>query len=262
MTASHTDDVLVTHTGMVLWITFNRPSSLNAFSSDMLAGIATAIDHGAEDTDIRAIVLTGTGKSFSAGADLEGDVAPHEEPDLEVIDAANRVTLALREAPKPVVAAVNGLAAGVACSFAVAADLVIAAESAYFLLAFAKVGLMPDGGATALIPAAIGHARASRMAMLAEPLPASRALEWGLVSAVVADDTFEDEVTKTVERLADGPTAAYAQTKRAFNVSTLGSLPQALAIEREGQAGLLRATDFVEGVAAFRERRSPRFTDT
>lgn len=262
MTESHTGDVLVTHIGMSLWITFNRASSLNAFSRGMLTEIAMAIDRGAEDTEVRVIVLTGAGNSFSAGADLEGDVAPHEEPDLEVIDAANWVTLSLREVPKPVVAAVNGPAAGVGCSFAAAADLIIAAESAYFLLAFANVGLMPDGGATALIPAAIGHARAIRMAMLAEPLPASRALDWGLISGVVADDTFEDEVTKTVERLANGPTAAYAQTKHAFNVSTLGSLSQALATEREGQSALLRATDFVEGVEAFRERRSPRFTNT
>lgn len=262
MTASHTDDVLVTHIGTALWITFNRPSSLNAFSSDMLTEIATAIDYGAGDAGVRAIVLTGAGKSFSAGADLEGDGEPHEKPDPKVIDAANRVTLGLREAPKPIVAAVNGPAAGVGCSFAAAADVVIAAESAYFLLAFANVGLMPDGGATALIPAAIGHARASRMAMLAEPLPASRALDWGLVSAVVADDSFEDEVAETVERLANGPTAAYAQTKRAFNISALGSLSQVLATEREGQSTLLRATDFVEGVAAFREQRPPRFTDT
>ncbi|MBK1782754.1 enoyl-CoA hydratase-related protein [Prauserella cavernicola] len=251
------EDVLVERTGAVLRITINRPASLNAVTADMLTVAAEAVEAAGRDTGVRVIVLTGAGRAFSSGADLTGTgqgTAPGA-----TLDAANRLTTALRTVPKPVLAAVNGLAAGVGCSFALAADLTVARESAFFLLAFANAGLMPDGGATALLPAAIGHARAARMAMLAERIPAPQAAEWGLIAFAVPDDEFDDQVQRLTTRLAEGPTAAFAQTKHAFNTTVLDRLPQALEAEREGQNALFHSADFAEGVTAFRTKRPPAF---
>lgn len=250
-------DVLIEQADNILRITLNKPDALNALTTAMLTRIAEAVEASANDSEVRAVLLTGAGKGFSSGADLTA-VA---DSGLEgTIDSANRLIRALREVPKPVLAAVNGPAAGVGCSLALAADLTVARESAYFLLAFANVGLMPDGGATAFIPAAIGRARAARMAMLAERIPAPLALEWGLISHSVADDQFDSEVEQLVTRLATGPTTAYAQTKHAFNATALAQLEQALEIERAGQTALFRTTDFLEGVTAFQNKRTPHFT--
>jgi enoyl-CoA hydratase/carnithine racemase len=252
-------DILVDRAGTVLRITFNRPASLNAFSTEMLDRAAEAVESSGSDAAVRLVVLTGNGRAFSAGADLASEEADGL-PGVDTIDAANRLTRAIREVPKPVLAAVNGPAVGVGCSFALAADITVSKESAYFLLAFANVGLMPDGGATALIPATAGRARAARMAFLAERIPAPLALDWGLITHVVADDAFDAEVEQLTTRLANGPTEAYARTKRAFNATALAALPQALDIEREGQSALFGTDDFAEGVGAFRGKRTPRFT--
>jgi enoyl-CoA hydratase/carnithine racemase len=262
MPTQHDDDVLVAQTGAVLRVTFNRPETLNALTMPMLVTAARAIERGGTDPGVRAIVLGGVGRAFSSGADLaaNGGTGEGESPDPVIIDVANRLTMAVRRAPKPVIAAVNGPAVGVGCSFAIAADFTVAKESAYFLLAFANAGLMPDGGATALIPAAIGRARAARMAMLAERIPAPLAVEWGLIAAAFPDDAFDAEVDRLATRLAQGPTAAYAKTKQAFNATVLARLPQALEAEREGQSALFETADFAEGVAAFRHKRAPEFS--
>jgi len=254
-----TDSVLVERTGTTLRITINRPDRLNALSTEMLNRTAGAVESAGDDAGVRVVVLTGAGRAFSSGADL-ADPSLDGVPDAGTIDGANRLTRALRQVPKPVLAAVNGPAVGVGCSIALAADLTVARESAYFLLAFANVGLMPDGGATALIPAAIGRARATRMAMLAERIPAAQALGWGLISHTVPDGDFDDEVAKLTTRLANGPTAAFAETKRALNASVLAHLDNALALEREGQTRMFATSDFAEGVAAFRGKRTPAFS--
>ncbi|MBV7696252.1 enoyl-CoA hydratase [Streptomyces sp. TRM70350] len=270
--------LLVDDADGVLRVVFNRPQRLNALTAAVLRAAADTVEEAAADARVRVITLTGTGRAFCTGADLTdagGDIAPVDgsqagEPGARRygahgtaesgIDAANRLIRAITDVPKPVVAVVNGPAAGVGCSIATACDLIWAAESAYFLLAFANVGLMPDGGATATIPAAIGRARAARMALLAERVPAQRAFHWGLISAVVPDDQLAAEADKVVAALATGPTAAYAETKRALRASALAGLDHALSQERAGQLRLFRGADFAEGVRAFQEHRTPRFT--
>lgn len=253
-----TTPILIERVGSALRITFNQPDRLNALTTEMLTQVADTVEAAGADADIRVIVLTGSGRAFCAGADLSDGTAGG--PDTSTIDAANRLTAALRQVPKPVVAAVNGAAVGVGCSLALAGDLTIARESAYFMLAFANIGLMPDGGATALIPAAIGQARASRMALLAERIAAPLAAEWGLISHVVPDEDFDAEIDRLTLRLAEGPTAAFAETKRALNAASLGGLEQALATERAGQTRLFATGDFAEGVEAFRDKRRPSFS--
>ncbi|MQY31858.1 enoyl-CoA hydratase [Nocardia aurantia] len=241
-----------------LRITFDRPTSLNALTGEMLGEVSELVEKSAHDDDIRVIVLTGAGRAFSSGADI-GEVNADREVGPETLDNANRLIRAIRRVPKPVVAAVNGPAAGVACSIALAADLTVAAESAYFLLAFAGIGLMPDGGATALVPAAVGRARAVRMAMLGERIDARTAEEWGMISLAVPADQFVTTVNDLTAKLATGPTAAYAETKRAFNATALAQLETALDVERAGQTALFATADFAEGTAAFAAKRRPRF---
>jgi enoyl-CoA hydratase len=202
------------------------------------------------------IVLTGAGRAFSSGADVGADGAP---PGLDTLDAANRLALSIAGSPIIVIAAVNGIAAGVGCSIALAADLTIAKESAAFMLAFTKIGLMPDGGASLLVTAAVGRARAARMALLAEKVPAPMALEWGLIAGVTADDDFEAEVGRVADRLAAGPPLAYAATKKVLNQAGLALLGEILQAERDGQGPLLQSADFAEGMAAFQEKRPAVF---
>ncbi|MGZ5405906.1 MAG: enoyl-CoA hydratase-related protein [Nocardioides sp.] len=241
-----------------LWLTLNRPEVHNALSDSMADDLAAAIEQATADDDVRVVVMTGAGGAFSAGADISGPQA-HEHFDESTLDRANRIIRAITSLDKPVLAAVNGVAAGVGCSAALAADIVVARESASFLLAFARIGLMPDGGSTVTVAASIGRARAMRMALLAEPLGAREAYDAGLIAAVVADDEFDDEVARVVRRLAGGPPLAIAATKKAINAATLTELDAALERERTGQTVLLRTADLAEGMAAFGEKRRPVF---
>ena len=241
-----------------LWLTLNRPHVFNALSAEMADELATLIEDATARDDVRVVVVTGTGATFSTGADISG-VDAHEHFDVSALDRANRIIRAITTLDRPVVAAVNGIAAGVGCSTALAADLVVAAESASFLLAFARIGLMPDGGATATVAASIGRARAMRMALLADPLPAREAYDAGLVTHVASDEEFPALVESIVRRLAVGPPLAFAATKKAINAATLDSLEGALERERTGQTVLLRTADVAEGMRAFGERRRPAF---
>jgi enoyl-CoA hydratase len=245
--------------GAVLRVALDHPATLNALTTEMLTDLAVFVEGLARDDTVRVVVLTGAGKAFCSGAAL-GDVGSDGGPDSSTVRAAERVVLAVRELGKPVVAAVNGVAAGAGCSLALACDLIIAKRSASFLLAFANVGLMPDGGATALVPAAVGRARAMRMAMLAERVTADTAAEWGLITSVVDDGAFDGAVAELVARLAAGPPLAYARLKHAINEAALDQLTAALDREFVGQDALLASKDFAEGVRAFRGRRAPRFT--
>ncbi|HEU4512958.1 MAG TPA: enoyl-CoA hydratase-related protein [Nocardioidaceae bacterium] len=253
-----TEGLRITTEAGVLRVTMDRPGHLNALTGDMADRLAEEIERGGVAEDVRVILLAGTGPAFSAGADLSGDDA-HENFDVTSLDRANRIIRAITGAPKPVVAAVNGVAAGVGCSAAVACDLVVAAESASFLLAFSRIGLMPDGGATATVAASVGRARAMRMALLAEAIPAREAYDAGLVSHVTADDDFTETVEAVVGRLAAGPPLAFAATKKAINGATLHRLEEALERERHGQTVLLRTDDAAEGMRAFAHKRRPVF---
>lgn len=241
-----------------LWLTMNRPEVLNAMSPEMSDGVASYAEKAVSDDEVRVVVLTGAGDAFSAGADISGEDA-HANFDVRALDMANRIIRSIVNLDKPVVAAVNGVAAGIACSAALAADIVVAKDSATFLLAFSRIGLMPDGGATATVAASIGRARAMRMALLAEPLTAHEAYDAGLVTHVAAADEYDDLVATIVRRLASGPPLGYAATKRAVNTATLAHLDDALERERTGQTVLLRTADVAEGMRAFSERRRPVF---
>ena len=251
-------DLEINAEGGALWVTLNRPEVFNALTESMADDLAAVIERATADDDVRVVVLTGAGDAFSAGADISGTDA-HEHFDVTTLDRANRIIRAITTLDKPVVAAVNGIAAGVGCSAALAADLAVARESASFLLAFARIGLMPDGGSTATVAASIGRARAMRMALLAEPLGAREAYDAGLIAEVVPDDEFDDAVARVVRRLAKGPPLAFAATKKAINAATLTELDAALERERTGQTVLLRTADVAEGMRAFGEQRRPTF---
>jgi enoyl-CoA hydratase len=254
-----TDDLLVElREGGALWLTFNRPEVLNAFSGELSVALAERLEGAASDEAVRLVVLTGAGEAFSAGADISGADAV-ERFDVRALDAANRIIRAVTGCPKPVVAAVNGVAAGVGCSTALAADLVVAAESASFLLAFARIGLMPDGGTSATVAAAVGRPRAMRMALLGEPLTGREAYDAGLVSHLAPDAELPGLVDSVVRRLSRGAPLAQAATKKAVNAATLDQLEPALERERTGQTILLRTADAAEGMRAFAEGRRADF---
>ena len=244
-------------------IEINRPDSLNAVTADVLEDMADVVEDAGKDPDVRLIVLSGAGRAFCSGADIgsSGELSDNDGP-AATLDGANRLVAAIRDVPRPVVSVVQGPCAGVGVSIAVSADLVLASSKAFFMLAFTKIGLMPDGGATALVAASAGRAKAMRMALLAERLTAEEAAAAGLVSHVFDADTFDADVDAVVATLRTGPMVGYARTKHAINAATLGSLDAAFALEREGQLGLLAAPDFAEGTAAFNEKRSPSFGDT
>jgi enoyl-CoA hydratase len=246
----------------VLSVTIDRPESLNSLTLPVLAGLADAMEQAANDPRVKVVRLGGAGRGFCSGAGMSADDRAGDDHGDQLILAANRVVRAVTTMAQPVVAVVQGPAAGVGVSLALACDLVLASDKAFFMLAFTKIGLMPDGGASALIAAAIGRIGAMRMALLAERLPAADALAHGLVTAVYPADDFETEVDKVVSGLLTGPAVAFAKTKQAINAATLSELEGALQRELEGQSVLLRSHDFHEGATAFQQRRTPNFTDS
>jgi 2-(1,2-epoxy-1,2-dihydrophenyl)acetyl-CoA isomerase len=261
--ASH-ETIDLTTEGPAARILLNRPDALNAWNGQFGEDLLDAVTSVAENEAVRAVLITGAGRGFSSGADLkeqrtEGDGGA---PDLSarLKEIYHPIITGLREMPKPVIAAVNGPAVGIGCSLALAADLIVAAESAYFLLAFVNIGLVPDGGSTAFLPARVGYGRAAEMAMLGERVPARQALDWGLVNRVVTDDELEAASGELLDRLANGPTRSYAGAKRLLNRRMYADLAGQLDAEAETQKAQGDSKDFVEGVLAFVEKRPPRFT--
>jgi enoyl-CoA hydratase len=272
-TMSSSDErVLVSSAHGIRTVTLNVPDKLNAVDAAMLTSFAEAVEGAAADGE-RVVVLRGAGRGFCSGADLTGRSAESDsharrdtgggsgEVDISTLTEGNRVVRAITTTPVVVVSVVQGPCAGIGVPIALAADLVIASTEAFFQLAFTRIGLMPDGGATALVAASIGRARALRMALLAERVPAVDALALGLLTEVVGAEELDGRVTEVVGALVQGPAVAYARTKEAVNLATLGELEGAFTREEQGQTGLITAPDFAEGVAAFTGKRAPAFTD-
>lgn len=256
-----TPEVLAEQAGNALRLTVDRPERLNALTLEVVDELISQVERGHHDPAVRAITITGAGRAFCAGADLDpANLGDLTLPDLSLVDAANRLVLTMRAAPKPVIALVNGPAVGVGSSLAMAADLVFASSAAYLKLGFEAIGLMPDGGGTALLPAAVGRSRALNLALLGDRISADQALEWGIFARVFTAEEFEAGTEALVARLADGPTRSYAATKLAINEATLPALTSALDLERAHQRALLASDDFAEGAAAFNDKRSPVFT--
>ncbi|MGQ7935410.1 enoyl-CoA hydratase-related protein [Paraburkholderia sp. D1E] len=246
-----TQHVLINNSDGVLSIKWNRPDRLNAFDASMLEDAAQAIND--VPNDVRAIVISGEGRAFSAGGDFKSGIT------IETVDSGHRLVRAIVRSRVPVISGVNGPAAGMACSIAVAADIALARRSAYFLLAFVNIGMMPDGGATELIGASIGRARANSMAMLGNRLSADDAMEAGLIYRSVADEAYDAELAALVQKVKNGPTKAFTAMKGAISATTLTHLDEALDRERAGQVPLFETEDAKEGALAFREKREPVF---
>jgi 2-(1,2-epoxy-1,2-dihydrophenyl)acetyl-CoA isomerase len=242
----------------VATIALNRPDSLNALNAAMLDEIRAAVE-SLPDSGARALLLTGEGRGFSSGADLASGGGLPEDVGAALEAHFNPLIEALFACPLPVVAAVNGPCAGAGCSLALAADLVIAGRSAYFLQAFINIGLIPDAGATWLLPRLAGRARAMEMMMLGERIPAEKAADWGLISRVVEDADLAAEAMALTERLARGPTVAYGLLRRLARNAEQSALTEALAAERVAQREAGRTQDFKAAVLAFLQKQEPKF---
>jgi 2-(1,2-epoxy-1,2-dihydrophenyl)acetyl-CoA isomerase len=244
-------------------ITLNRPARLNAFTIPMHQVLANEVADAERDTSCRALLITGAGRAFSTGQDLNeritaaGDVVV---PGEALEKYYNPLVLKLRALPFPVVAAVNGVCAGASCNIALGCDIVLAARSASFLQPFARLGIIPDAGGTWLLPRLIGQARARALALLAEPLPAEKAEQWGLIWKVVDDDALMSEAENLCAYFAAGPTYGYAQIKRAFDAAEDNDLATQLDLERKLQREAGSHPDYAEGVRAFLAKRKPVFT--
>jgi 2-(1,2-epoxy-1,2-dihydrophenyl)acetyl-CoA isomerase len=252
--------------GGVLTLMLNRPQRLNAMSDALIGAMNHELARARDDGDIRAVLLTGIGRGFCAGADLSGggtvDATTNAPPDLGAgMDRLfNPMIRAMRALPKPIVAAVNGVAAGGGANLALACDIVVAARSARFDQAFVRISLMPDLGGTYFLPNTVGDARARGLAMLGSSVPAEEAERMGMIWQTVDDAALMAEATRLARRLAAGPTLSYAAIKKAMNAAATNSLDQQLDLERDSQRDLGRSADFKEGVMAFLAKRPAQFT--
>jgi len=254
--------ILVSQDAGVLTLTLNRPEKLNAFNPEMHQLLRGAIERAADDAAIRCVLLTGAGRGFCAGQDLsERDVGGAAPIDLSVSIGShyNPLIRRLRALPKPVVCAVNGVAAGAGANIALACDLVLAARSASFVQSFSKIGLVPDSGGTWFLPRLVGKARAMGLALLGEKLSAEEAERWGLIWKVLDDGELMPQASALAQDLARGPTKGYALLKKALNASAGNSLEAQLDLERDLQREAGASDDYREGVTAFKEKRRPEF---
>lgn len=245
------------------YLTFNRPKALNSFNVDMHREVAKVLNLWTKNPDVRCVVISGEGRGFCAGQDL-GDrvVDPNAEaPDLgySIETYYNPLIKTIVNMPKPVICAVNGVAAGAGANIALACDLVIAAKSANFVQAFCRLGLVPDSAGTWFLPRAVGHARAMGLALLGDKLPAETAKEWGMIWDVVEDAELKTKVTEIAERLAKQPTFGLSLIKKAIHQSSNNTFEEQMLLERDLQRIAGRSEDYREGVQAFMNKREPNF---
>ena len=258
------DLVLVSQRQAYRVLTLNRPDKLNAFTEDLHKALRAAFDAAEADKNCRALILTGAGRAFCAGQDLTDRLVTFkagETPNIEKTLGAyyNPLIRRIRSFPMPVIAAVNGIAAGAGANVALACDIVLAAKSAKFLQAFARIGLMPDAGGSWILPRLVGPARARGLAMLAEPINAEDAQSWGLIWKAVEDSALLSEAETMAQKFAGMSTGALATIKRAFDAGETNTLDAQLDLERDLQQGLASAPDYAEGVTAFFEKRPAKF---
>jgi 2-(1,2-epoxy-1,2-dihydrophenyl)acetyl-CoA isomerase len=260
---TQSDTVLATLADGVLTLTLNRPDKLNSFNEEMHLALRAGFQRAHDDAEVRAVLLTGAGRGFCAGQDL-GNRDPRKggpAPDLGyTLDTFYNPNLRLiRSLEKPVICAVNGVAAGAGANIAFACDIVLAAKSAKFIQAFAKIGLVPDAGGTWSLTRLLGEARAKALALTAEPLMAEKAADWGLIWKAVEDADLLAEATALAQSLAVGPTLGLGMTKRLIQAAGSNSLDEQLDMERDCQQIAGRSADYAEGVTAFLEKRKPEF---
>jgi len=252
------DSVLLERRDAIARVTLNRPEVLNSFNDPMFARCLAVLDEVAGDRAIRAVYLTGAGRGFCAGQDISAGV-PSGPFGAHLEKHWNRIVSSFRQLEKPIVCAVNGVAAGAGANLAFACDFVVAAEEASFIQAFINIGLVADTGGTSTLPRLVGLPRATELLMLGDKLPAKQAYEWGLIHRVVPLASLEGVAWALAERLAAMPTLALGLTKRLLNASFTNSLSGQLALEAEMQTIAGQSRDHAEGVAAFREKRKPLF---
>lgn len=258
---AETDTVLSALDGGVLRLTLNRVEKLNAFNEEMHIALRAGFERAHADDGVRAVLLTGAGRGFCSGQDLSDRHPGNGARDLgHMIETYyNPLLRQIRRLEKPVICAVNGVAAGAGANIAFACDITLAARSVRFIQAFAKIGLVPDSGGTWSLPRLVGEARAKALALFADPLAAETAADWGLIWRVVDDDRLMDEATAIANRLAAGPTKGLGMTKRAIQAAAGNSLDQQLDLERDLQREAGLSADYAEGVSAFLEKRKPEF---
>ncbi|HEY1457001.1 MAG TPA: enoyl-CoA hydratase-related protein [Solirubrobacteraceae bacterium] len=247
-------------------IELNRPQALNAWNQQLGIDLLAALRTLGDDDSVRAVLITGAGRAFSSGADLKdssgGETTDDGRPDVykTLTERYHPIMRAIRDLEKPVIAAVNGPAVGIGCSLALCCDLILAAKSSYFLLAFVNIGLVPDGGSSLFVPSRVGFARASEMALLGERITAEQALEWGLVNRVLDDELLREQSTELARRLACGPTRSYAGTKRQLNNWLYSKMDEQLELEAQIQREMASSEDFLEGAMAFVQKRPAKFS--
>lgn len=253
--------ILLNRTGPVMTLTLNRPDKLNSLTIEMLSEIGDALSDIATDQELRVLVITGAGRGFCAGQDLRqaGAIGDGRAVRNVIERQYNPIIRQIRNLKMPVIAAVNGIAAGAGANIALACDLVVAAETASFTQAFCRIGLIPDAGGTYFLPRLVGHARALGLALLGDTLDAKTAAAWGLIWQAVPDADFQAAIDALSARLAEAPTAALALIKQAMNASGHHSLEQQLGTEAELQPQAAETEDFQEGVQAFLQKRAPKF---
>ena len=262
---SESPPILYERQGRAARITLNRPDRLNAFTAAMHAGLREALDRAAEDRGLHCVVIAGAGRGFCAGQDLNERLRPPGAPPVDLGETVGRDMNPLIERiaalPLPVIAAVNGIAAGAGASMALACDLVVAGASARFAMSFGRIGLIPDGGASWALPRLVGRARAAGLILTGEPVSAMDAADWGMIWKCVADEALEDEVERICGVFAAQPVGALAASKQALAASFANTLTQQLEHERRAQQVRGNSADYREGVAAFMEKRAPRYGD-
>lgn len=242
-------------------ITLNRPSKLNAFNDQMISETTDAFKSAGRDTAVRCVLITGMGRAFSSGQDLGDFQGRGENVSIgeHLRHGYHRLVRQMVALEKPIIGAINGIAAGAGCGVALATDIRIAADTASFMLAFSRIGLIPDSGTNWFLPRLVGYARAYEMALTAERVPAARALEWGMLNYVVPSEQLPEISAAWARRLADGPTLAFGLTKRAMNRGWDMTLDESLEYEAHLQEVAGRSQDNREGIAAFVEKREPKF---